>query len=138
MSKSVKAFIVVSVMLNLLMAGLVLGHIGKHFSWYATFPESKQKFLEDAVCQMEGNTNDLRQKLSEARQKANEVLASEQFDKSLYFAKINNVRELRGQLMTRIAENVVMFSEKLPPQERVLLAEAFRENNRRSHKPCDK
>ena len=135
MNASLKAFIAMSVLLNLLLAGLVIGNVSRglmghrNYSWdeiaMSLSPEKRQHF-QDAMHQAEQDTGELRQRLNDAHKKAASTLKSEPFHKEAYIAQMQQVNQLHGQIMQRMVATVAGLAEQLSPEERATLAEMLR------------
>ena len=113
MSRFLKIFITVSVLLNLLMAGVIIGDAGRYVmkshvhrtlqEMAAMLPEDKREHFEDVMGRAEQDTGELRQQLSDARKKATNLLKAEPFDKGAYLVEMQEVQQMRGQIMQRMA-----------------------------------
>ena len=149
MKQSIKAFIIASVLLNLLMAGVIFGHIGRHYLWQrdrmssqelaGVLPEDKFKLFEQVMQRTEEDTSNLHEQLEEARTRAADILKAEPFNRQAYLAQIKNMQDLRAQITQHMAQSIAGFAEELTPTERVALADTLRRSGPLLHsrKTCD-
>ena len=142
MSRSLKAFIAASVLLNLLLAGIVIGNAGRYAmgsrmrhtlqEMAATLPEDKRAHFEETLQRVQKDTDALRQQLSDARKKAVNLLKAPSFNKEAYLAQMQEVQRLHAQIMQRMVESVAQLAEQESPDERVTLADMLRHPPRAS------
>lgn len=138
MKKSLKAILIISVLFNLLLAGVILGHAGRYYfkdgrnSQYkelvAKLPADKQKIYQDAINKAQEDSAELHEKFDEARKQAGNLLRAEKFDRDAYLAQIKTMHDLRGQIMQKIANAVADIAGQFTPQERAILADIFRKS----------
>jgi len=136
MSHFLKAFIAISVLLNLLLAGIVVGDVGRYFvgsrKHYTmqeiamALPTDKRERFEDTMEHAEQDTGELRQQLSDKRKKAISLLKAEPFDKAAYLAQMQEIHQLHGQIMQRMVEAVAGLAEQSTPEERATIADMLR------------
>ena len=145
MSRFVKAFIALSVLMNLALVGVIVGHVGQHFmepphkhrTWQEIaqqLPEDKRKHFEETMQTVEQDTGELRQQLSDARKKAATLLNADPFDKAAYIAQMQQIRQLYGQIQQRTVEALAGLAEQSTPEERQIFADMLR---RPPHPPKD-
>ncbi len=137
MKKSIKAMLVVSILLNLLFAGLILGHMGKSFlrggktpyqEMVAKLPADKQKIYKDAVAHAEQDNAELHEQFDDIRKKSAAILKAPDFDRESYIKQITKLHELRGKIMYNTANAVADIAGKFSPDERATLADIFRKS----------
>jgi uncharacterized membrane protein len=136
MSRFLKIFIAISVLLNLLLAGLFIGHAGRHLMGAHTHPTMKEMSMtlpadqrerfETSMQQAEQDTGERRQQLSDARKKAAEILKAEPFDKKAYLAQMQEIQKLHGEIMQHMMETMAQLAEQSTPKERAALADMLR------------
>jgi uncharacterized membrane protein len=132
MNRFLKLFIAVSVLLNLLLAGIVIGHMchsfigqGKHATLQdvaMALPADKREHVQDTVSHADLDISVLRQQLGEARKKAVSILKAEPFDKNAYLAQMQAIRQIRGQITERTTAVVTGLAAQSSPQERAAMA----------------
>jgi len=131
MSQPMKLFLAVSLLLNLLLGGVILGHASHRFmrdhrqhaaESVATLPAEKRQLFEAAMQRVEQESGDLHEQISDARKEAASLLKAEPFNKAGYLAQIQHIHELRGQMMMHTAEAVAELATRFTPEERAVLA----------------
>ena len=135
MSISFKAFIAVSVLLNLLLLGVVFGNIGKsligckagrHINMHdlvMTLPEKKQQDLEKTIAQFDHDIKQLRDQLLDERKKAVHMIAAEPFNRDAYFVQIAVIQKVRAQITQNIAETLSHIIGQCTDEERKDMAD---------------
>lgn len=135
MKNSIKAILVISILLNLLFAGLILGHAGKSFlrggktpyqEMVEKLPVDKQNIYKDAVAHAEEANSELHEQFDDARKQSAIILKAPEFDREAYIKQITILHELRGQIMQNTANAVADIAGKFSPGERAVLADIFR------------
>lgn len=137
MSRSIKAFIIASVMLNLLLAGVVAGHFAKGFggrvdgprwqeSVVARLPEDKQALYRETMKQARKEFEAAYADVRKARDAVRESLAAEPFDEAEYLRRVEVAQTLDAERKRRMAEAVANLAEQFTPEERAILAETLK------------
>ncbi len=139
MNKAVKAFVIFSVFLNLLLLGIVVGNAGQYFmsphshrsleEIAAAMPADKRPLVEASIKRAEQDTEDLRDQLKNAHKDALAALQAEPFDKQAYFAHIKRVQDLRGKLTQRMSQAIADMAAQCTPAERAVLADMLRDQS---------
>lgn len=145
MRRSVKAFIICSILLNLLLIGIFFGQEGKYFLWprediAKALSADKYKLYQETMRHTEESNRALREQMTEARKRAADILKADPFNRQAYLAQIKNMQDLRAQMMQRMAESIAGLAEEFSPEDRAILADTFRRPNRRnsySHSACE-
>ena len=132
----VKGFIAFSVLLNLLLLGVVLGHESLFFmqrpmhqslhEMAMALPEDKREHFEDTIRRMQQDTGDLQEQLTDGRKKAANLLKADPFDRDAYLAQMQRLHEVKGKIMQHMAETLAELSAQYSPDERAILADMFR------------
>ena len=143
MSNALKSFVVCSVLLNLLLAGIVLGNAGRYFvksskgyTWQEieeALPVDTHPKFEKTIEQAERDTSEMRHQLSDIRKKELKILRADPFDKKAWGEQMQQIKQLRAQIMERMIEAVGQFSEQLSLEDRATLADMMRYPPRPSH-----
>lgn len=145
MTKPIKAFIITSILLNLLLIGIFFGYGSSVFMRQDRFsqeiakklPADKYKLYQEAMERRKDANHALREKLGEARKRSVNLLKAEPFNRQAYLAEMQNMQSLRGELMGQMAKSVADLAEKFTPEERAILADTFRRPGHEQHKACD-
>ncbi len=134
MNRTLKLLFLGSLLLNLLLAGVIIGHIWWHMAGPGYFmgenlvetlpPDQKQKVMT-AMQQIHDNTRDLRIQMTLARDKSAKLLAANSFDKPAYMANMSHLQDLHDQLSQIINTRLADLAEGMTPQERSALADAM-------------
>lgn len=143
MSRRVKAFVVASILLNLLLAGVVAGHavqrLGPPLKWreavLSQLPEPKRALYESAMKEARRQNAPLADELRRAREAVALSLTAEPFDRQAYFERVAALQELENRRKMRMAEAVAGLAEHYTPEERAILAESLRRMPPKGHKP---
>lgn len=144
MKQSIKAFVIASVLLNILLAGIVVGQASRHFmprpplpfaEKLDALPEEKRALFEDVMKKTENDTQDLREALMDSRKRAGKLLKAEPFDRAAYMKEMQKGHELRGQMMQRMAASMADLAEKFTPEERAALAGMMRDRRMQKDAP---
>lgn len=140
MSRAIKLLLTLSILLNLLLAGLIAGHAGRYFvegpghmlrHVADDLPEDKQEVFESLMSKAREQSKPVREQLDSARDKAGDLLKAEPFDKAAYLEQVKKIQVLRGQMMQPMAEAIASFAAQCTQEEREEIAEAMRRSPRR-------
>ena len=142
MTRSIKAFIICSILLNLLLLGIFFGQEGKYFASHRdniakALPADKYKLYKDTMKRTETANQPLRDQIEQARRQAADILKAEPFNRQAYLVQIKNMQALRQQMMQRMAESIVGLAEEFSPEDRAILADTLRKPWRDRYKACD-
>ena len=138
MTKTVKLAILGSLVLNVLLLGVILGHVPRGLEGTPTtrqqrmedslkkLPEPTQARLRETFSQIRTAGDPLRQQIDQARAETLRLLSADPFDEAAYDREVNRIEELRGEMFKRIAQNFKQTAKELSPEERRMLAEVLR------------
>lgn len=138
MSKTVKLAFLVSLVVNLLLLGIILGQVprGRETTVSARaqrieeslkkVPEPAQSRFREKFAQMRASTDPLRQQIDEARTETLRLLSAEPFDEAAYDRQVGKIEELRGEMFKRMGQNLKQTAKELAPEERRMLADVLR------------
>jgi uncharacterized membrane protein len=138
MSKPIKLAFIVSLVVNLLLLGVILGQVPRGLE--ATpptraqrteealkkVPEPAQSRFREKFAQMRASTDPLRQQIDEARTETLRVLSAEPFDEAAYDRQVAKIEELRGEMFKRMGKSFKQTAKELSPEERRMLADVLR------------
>jgi uncharacterized membrane protein len=134
MNRKLRIALLVSIIVNLLLAGVILGALPHRF--YS--PRSRETFLsavdklpEPARTRFRNNLeafrkNPLRKQLTDARNEAIRLLAAEPFNEAAYDRAVEKVNELRLQMSRRASDDVKAIIKDLPVDQRKTVAEVLK------------
>jgi uncharacterized membrane protein len=146
MTKPIKAFIIASILLNLLLIGIFFGYESRHFMRHDRFsqeiakqlPAEKYKLYQETMERGKDANRNVRDKLREARKRSVSLLKAEPFNRQAYLAEMKNMQSLRAELMAQMAKSVADLAEQFSPEERAILADTFRRpGGHEQRKACD-
>jgi uncharacterized membrane protein len=137
MNRTLKLTTAISLLLNALLVGGILGHTWRGDKgpppWHhsaqavsASLPADKRQILEKAMHQLDTEDEGFRDQLAAARAEATKLLQAEPFDKEAYLAQMQHIHEIHGQLMQHMAKAIADTAQQFTPEERVGLADMFR------------
>ena len=138
MTKTVKLAFLVSLVLNLLLLGVILGRVPGGLE--AT-PQTRQQRMEEALkkvpepvqsrfrekfAQVRSSSDPLRQQIDEARAETLRLLSIDPFDEAAYDRQISKIQELRAEMFKRMGQNFKAAAKEFSPEERRMLADVLR------------
>lgn len=148
MSKTIKVFIFFSVVLNLLLVGMVIGHLshrwGKEHWRQAPFteaierlPKEKQAMVKETMKEAFSKGKGLGKEIRKERKEIVKVITAEPFDEAAYDAHVATIHRLRTEQMHLFSDAVKHVAEELTPEERKTLVKTLRQPPW-PRKPCDR
>lgn len=138
----IKKLLIVSVLVNVLLLGVILGY-GFGELWrdkdrpprrfpqkiFAALPEAKQKALKKEINHLrKGSRQDFKQ-LRHTRHQVMEILTAPQFDAAAYEAKMKELHEIQNRLQDQKIKVIKDLAENLNQQERQALAELMQKHH---------
>ncbi len=136
MNNKIKIFIIASILLNILLGGMLAGHllrVAKHrdhlpplYEETINIEKAKLEKFRKVLHNAHLNNRDLYEKIRETRNKALEILTDETFDEFAYQKHVEILHGLRGQMMQRFANAVKKLAMELTSEDRADLAEILR------------
>jgi uncharacterized membrane protein len=130
MKQTIKLFFVSSLLLNLLLAGVILGHAWWHVSdhWQnittklekGLSPE-KQQIFEAAMQHMKEDTDTMCKQIIQSRDRVAGLLAAEPFDPSAYQAQVHDIQKMRTQISEQRNRVIVDLATQFDAKERSTL-----------------
>ena len=135
MSKPVRLLFVVSLVLNVLLLGVVLGRLPRDVGFgrqqrleqtLKSLPEPTQTRLREKFHQMRAAADPLREQIRGAREEALRTLAADPFDEAAYDRQVSQFDDLQLQIFKKMAPVVKEIAQGLSLEERRLFAEMLR------------
>jgi uncharacterized membrane protein len=131
MNKKLRIAFLVSIILNVLLAGVMIGVLPRDLYGRRSresFLSATDKLPEPARTRFRSNIeafrkSPLRQELRDARNEAIRLLTAEPFDEAAYDRAVDKVNELRTQISKRASQDVKAIIKDLPPDQRKAVAE---------------
>jgi len=150
MSKKMKVIFTISIILNVLFIGLMVGHfqkMKKHADWHQvkeTLAPETRDILKDTFKDRWKDMRAAFKEMRENKQAMKDVLTAEDFDPTAYDAVAEKMIEFNGTFMQGRIEAIKEVFAKLPQEERLKLADhtidklTGRGHSRHKKKPYDK
>ena len=137
MSKKMKALIIGSLLLNVLLVGVIIGDMshrlrredfsGRHARELSLkLPEDKVALFLETVEKVHLNNRDVHKQIREARKTAMRILTANDFDEAAYQIQVEKLQELRGLMMRRLAGATIELARQFDQEERRALARYLR------------
>jgi uncharacterized membrane protein len=132
MSKKVKILVVASVVLNVLLAGVIIGHMTQMGRWSkgkddlalaARLSPEKSKLFTEVMGGARSECKQIRRQIRETRAQTLSILTASEFDEQSFQREVDKLHQLRGQVTGRIAEATLVLARQFNPEERQLLGE---------------
>jgi len=139
MSRKLKTFVVCSVLLNLLLAGVIVGHTAfrmhpphggagwkPDLSAIETLPADKQDLVRKTLDKVREDGDTLRTQVRNTQEETSRILSAENFDETAYDAQVQKMHELHQQRRQIMADAFKNLAKQLNAEERKVLAEMVR------------
>jgi uncharacterized membrane protein len=136
MNKSFKFLFIVSIVLNVLFVGLLLGALPHRFgpdfsrrermeSALQELPEPTRSQVRDKMKQARADAGPFIDQIRDARTEAVRILTAEPFDETAYDTQVNKIVDLRVEMTKRMAATFKEAAKSLPPDQRGVLAKVL-------------
>jgi len=137
MGKTIKILISISVLLNVLLVGIIIGNISNRFlrkdfpgrrppALAVKLPPDKEKLFRDVMEKVHQENHEVRQQIDEARNRVLSILSAPDFDEGAYQAETAKLDKLHGLMMQRFANATRELGKQFNQEERKALAEYLR------------
>jgi uncharacterized membrane protein len=137
MSKPVKLALLASLVLNIILLGVILGHVPRTLEGRPSrqermeqalqnLPESVRAKFREKFQQIRATGDDQRRQMDSARGEALQLLGAEPFDEVAYDRQVSKIDALREEMFKRIGQAVKQTAKELPPEERRMFADVLR------------
>jgi len=137
MNKKLQFAFLVSLLVNVLLVGVLLGQLPERVDRgssrgqrmeeaIAELPEPLQARFCEKMEPLREDRESLRNQIQEARDEAIRLLVTEPFDEAAYDRQVNKIHELRGLRAKRMAEVVKAVAKDSPLEQREMLAEMLK------------
>lgn len=144
MSNTTKITLAVSIILNILLIGILLGAFSHRVAGplamhrqmeeaIGGLPEAKQNLVRDTLKQLRSETNETRKKVKRKRDELLETITAPEFDEQIFDRKAAELHALMGELAGEIADAAKKIAARLDQDERKELAEIIRMRHGRRH-----
>lgn len=137
MSKQMKIIVICSLFLNVLLAGVILGHLSTRLKSEELPPRpgqelagklspDKLKLFEESMRRVHGKNREIIKQIEEEREKTLILLTEPEFNESAYQAEVKKLHDLRGQTMQNLANVTIDMARHFSLEERKALAEMLK------------
>lgn len=143
MSKKMKILIFSSLLLNVLLAGVVIGDVSHRFhkeysvrksvkEFASKLPGDKAALFLETVERVHLNNRDAYHQIREARKEAMTLLSAPEFDEAAYRLQVEKIHELRSLMKRRLADATIELARQFSQKERSALAQHLKRFSRHS------
>ena len=143
MSKKIKILIFSSLLLNVLLAGVVIGDVSHRFykeyfvrksvkEFASKLPGDKAALFLETVKRVHLSNRDAYNQTREARKEAMKLLSATEFDEAAYRLQVEKIHELRILMKRRLADATIELARQFSQKERSALAQHLRRFSRHS------
>lgn len=130
MKKGIKTLFTVSLFLNVLFCGIIIGHVSnkflikkQSFSNDLSLSEDKKKLFFNTMETIHKENRKLHEKMRAIRQNTLEILVASEFDEKSYQNEINKLHKLRIEIMQKLSYAIKELAKDFTQAERTALAE---------------
>ncbi len=137
MSKKIKILILALLLLNILLIGVIIGHVSQRVGrkefmkrhapvLSVKLPEDKEKLLFDTMKRVHLQNRDVYKQIRESRKKAISILTAPEFDEAAYQIEVEKLHELHGLMKQQLSDATKELAKQFNQEERKALAEHLR------------
>ena len=137
MSKGLRIFIAVSVLLNVLLIGILIGTFSHTFlgrmdkgkralMFLKDLPPEKRDMVIETMKDMKKESRETRKKIRMKRDEVIDVFSAPEFDAALFDQKVAEMHALMGEVTTEIAGETKKIASELNHEEREAMADIIR------------
>lgn len=136
MSRTVKTLVALSLLLNLLLAGFILGHAGRSMiadrvhdgieQTAETLSPEKRAAFRESMHRSTREGEPLFKQMDAAREKSMALLKAEPFNEKAFIAQGEEMNRIHAKLKQHLAQSIVKATAGLGPEDRARVAEMMR------------
>jgi uncharacterized membrane protein len=137
MNAKLRLAFLASILINVLLAGFLLGALPRRFESDASrqqqmeqalkeLPEPQQARFREKLDRMRKEVGPMNDKMREAREKAIGILIKEPFDEAAYERQVTQINDLRERMTQHMAISFKEAVLDLPPERRTVLADMLK------------
>jgi uncharacterized membrane protein len=137
MTRPVKLAFLTSLVLNIILLGVILGHLprslegqpsrqGRMEQALQNLPDAVQAKFREKFQQIRAAGDAQRQQMDSARAEALRLLGSQPFDEAAYDQQVSKIDGLREEMFKRMGEVVKQTAKELTPEERRMFTDVLR------------
>jgi len=131
MSRKIKVLVVASVVLNVLLAGVMIGSLAHQVGRWSAFrqdralaaklPPEKYRLFTEVMGGARSECKQIRKQIKATRAQTLGILTAPEFDEQSFQREVERLRDLRGQVSDRMAGATLQLARQFNPEERRLL-----------------
>lgn len=139
MNKNLKLFIAISVLLNILLVGVMLGYALRS-PWLlghrpppppappelSQLPPEKRELFETTMKRTREEGDNLRKEIREIREDMEKILSADVFDEAAYRAESEKIAALYSQQRLKMNEAIIGIAKQSSKEERAILSKITR------------
>lgn len=136
-----KAMIIGSLLLNLLLVGFVLGDVSHRFhkehfgerdrrELASKLPKEKAELFSETLERVRQENRHVFKQIREAREDAMRILGAPEFDEAAYRLQVERLHKLRGLMKQHLADATIELARQFNQEERSALAQHLRHSPR--------
>lgn len=136
-TRELKFILLVSVLLNLLLFGIVMGHVVRvldgtlygqayRIERMGKLSGPSQKKVKTALEAVRTRHVQEHEKLYTLHEEGENLLAREPFDRAAFLALVKKSHEIKAAIALDIAETAATLALELPPSERIVLSDLMK------------
>ena len=137
MSRNIKILLTVSIVLNVLLLGILIGLFSDDFRDHKKMradmhrsidklPKDKAKLVNKAMRSLHKETRKTRKQVKKTRNNINEILSAPVFDENAYNTEIENLQKLQSEIMEKFSSVTKDLALQLEQDERKVIAELLK------------
>ena len=144
MNSTIKLILIISIILNFLFAGLVIGNYSGSYvkrwdrensfrKFARELPADRREMVIKKMGEIRDENIQIRKQIDEVKEQLIDIIESPRFDAALYDRKVNEMHELYRKKARNIATAIKDMAEDFTPEEREKLGD-FLEKRHNKHK----
>jgi len=137
MSNKIKIILTVSIILNVLLVGVLIGLYADDFKEHKKMradmhrsldklPDEKAKLVKKTMRGLHKETKKTRKHVRKTRENINNIISAPVFDESAYDKEIENLQRLQSEIMVKFGNATKELAVQLEQEEREIVAELLK------------
>jgi uncharacterized membrane protein len=137
MSKTLRLVFLASLVLNVILLGVIVGHVPRSLQGGPTrqqrmeqalqkLPDPVEAKFREKFQQIRAAGDAQRQQMDAARDEALRLLSADPFDEAAYDRQVRKIDELREEMFKRMGQAIKQTIKDLSPEERRMFADLLR------------
>jgi uncharacterized membrane protein len=134
MTRNVRIFLILSVVVNLFCLGIFTGYafremkphaspLDQQLALAARLPDHERRQLEDALRDAWSDADKMHDEMLESKREAARLLTSEPFDMTAYQTQVQHMNDIHTKMKQRLSKAIVELARTFTPEQRTVLAE---------------